>query len=264
MTWIITDLTSSGYGVYVDLPSDTEETACTVKEIYTGMTYPVGDEWRMVSEPIEGHNGSVQGGTYVANGYVASGYTEIEAAPTYTESGYVAAGYVEGGSPIPASYVAAGYVASGYTEGGAVVCTIGTNNDLAVDAGFVDAGYFEGDEGQSNYVASGYVASGYLPSADTACGIYVEEVEGVWERWIVDPVDSTYVRSGFFAEDINPTPCVPYTEEEDDDMFSSIYGLYPFGDQVPALLINKSLNRLFGSRVPIKERPDIGHSVLGR
>jgi hypothetical protein len=225
MSWVHTDATKSGYGVLADAPDDLVETACLVKEFVVQDDMPAGDGWIKTEQTIVMERRVCTKSNYVASGYVAAGYVEGNAGQ-YVADGYVESGYVEKSSSGDGRYVASGYVKSGYVTSG------------------------DSDECE-RYVAEGYVAEGYTEGSNEE----YEVVVSAWYRWLHDPVGMPYVRDGFFDDETNPTPCVPYSIEE--DMIDDLYGMFPFKGVAAAVLASKNSFE-FGLTIPFDKRADSG------
>ena len=132
---------------------------------------------------------------------------------------------------------------------------MGYNFPLYVKPGYVENGYYEGDTPvEMIYGEQGYSEAGYFEGD----GKY-QRVVYLWMRWVSDPVKYPYVRDGYFDEETNPTPCVPYTLKP--DMLDDIYGLYPFGNVVPAVLMNKNISHVFGLKMPFEDRKELGETA---
>ena len=131
----------------------------------------------------------------------------------------------------------------------------GYNFPLYVKPDYVEKGYYEGDTPvEMIYGEQGYSEPGYFEGD----GEY-QKVVYSWIRWVFDPVTVPYVRDGYFDEEINPTPCVPYTLEP--DAIDDLYGFYPFGNVVPAVLTNKNISHVFGLKMPFKDRKELGEKA---
>jgi len=135
------------------------------------------------------------------------------------------------------------------------IAQLGYNFPLYVKPGYVENGYYEGDTlVQMIYGEQGYSNPGYFEGD----GEY-QKVVSTWVRWVVDPVKVPYVRDGYFDDETNIVPCTPYTLES--DMFDDIYGVYPFGNVVPAVLTNESISHAFSLKMPFKDRKELGEKA---
>lgn len=137
------------------------------------------------------------------------------------------------------------------TQDGNIVA--GNRTPMYFDLGYVEEGYIEGNTIKSIvYVEEGYSESGYFEA----------DYGSLWIRWVSDPVVNPYTRDGYFTEEANKVPCVPYTLEP--DIYDDLYGKFPYGDVVPAVLINDQISSMFGLKETVEKRRAIGEAAFGQ